>query len=62
MTASVSSDVSKLYWYINDQFYKATARGEKQFFVPEEGSVKISCSDDKGRSRSIMIRVKKVNL
>ncbi|HEX8315914.1 MAG TPA: penicillin-binding protein 1C [Flavisolibacter sp.] len=62
LTASVSSDVSKLYWYINDQFYKAAARGEKQFFVPEEGMVKISCSDDKGRSKTIMIRVKKVDL
>jgi penicillin-binding protein 1C len=62
LTASVPADVSKIYWYINDQFYKATSRGEKQFFVPEEGPVKISCSDDKGRSKTILIRVKKVSL
>ncbi|HYO22909.1 MAG TPA: penicillin-binding transpeptidase domain-containing protein, partial [Flavisolibacter sp.] len=62
LTASVSADVSKIYWYINDRFYKTAARGEKQFFVPEEGVVKISCSDDKGRSKTIIIRVKKVDL
>ena len=37
-------------------------RGEKQFFVPEEGPVKISCTDDKGRNRDIRITVKYVNL
>ncbi|HUC80030.1 MAG TPA: hypothetical protein VMR70_03905, partial [Flavisolibacter sp.] len=62
LTAMVSADVSKVYWYINDRFYKAANKGEKQFFVPEEGAVKISCSDDKGRSKTIMIRVKKVDL
>jgi penicillin-binding protein 1C len=62
LTASVPADVSRIYWYINDRFYKATNRGQKQFFVPEEGPVKISCSDDKGRSKTISIRVKKVTL
>jgi penicillin-binding protein 1C len=58
LMAQTSSDVSKIYWYINDQFYKVCNRGEKQFFMPEEGPVKITCSDDKGRSRTIAIRVK----
>ncbi|HZH66880.1 MAG TPA: penicillin-binding protein 1C [Flavisolibacter sp.] len=62
LTASVPADVSKIYWYINDRFYKVANRGEKQFFVPEEGPVKISCSDDKGRSKSVRILVKKVML
>ena len=62
LKASVGSDVSKLYWYINDQFYKTSHPGEKQFFVPGEGPVKISCTDDKGRNRNIVIRVKYVNL
>jgi penicillin-binding protein 1C len=62
LTASVGTDVSKLYWYINDQFYKSTGTKEKQFFVPKEGPVKISCTDDKGRNRNIWIRVKYVNL
>lgn len=61
LIASTSNDVSKLYWYINDQFYKVTASGEKQFFMPGEGPVKISCTDDKGRNRDIWIKVKYIN-
>jgi penicillin-binding protein 1C len=62
LKASASTDVSKIYWYIDDQFYKTTTPGEKQFFVPKEGPVQISCTDDKGRNRNIRIMVKYVNL
>lgn len=62
LTAIVGSDVTKIYWYVNDRFYKTTSAGEKQFFIPKEGPVKISCTDDKGRNRNIRIRVKYVNL
>ena len=55
-------DVSKVYWYVNNKFYKASSAGEKQFFVPDEGPVKISCTDDKGRNKDIWITVKYVNL
>ncbi|HEV3324628.1 MAG TPA: penicillin-binding protein 1C [Puia sp.] len=58
----VGNDVAKVYWYINDQFYKAGDAGTRQFFVPTEGPVKISCTDDKGRNRNVWIRVKFVNL
>ncbi len=58
----VGNDVGKVYWYINDKFYKAGEAGSKQFFVPEEGPVKISCTDDKGRNRNLWIRVKYVDL
>ena len=62
LTCKTANDVSKVYWYINNKFYKAANAGEKQFFVPEEGPVKISCTDDKGRNRDITIRVRYVNL
>ncbi len=62
LTCSVSGDVNKVYWYINNKFYKSSQAGTKQFFIPEEGPVKISCTDDKGRNRDIWIRVKYVNL
>ena len=62
LTAHAGTDVSRLYWYINDEFYKTTAAGEKQFFIPIEGPVKISCTDDKGRNRNIRIMVKYVKL
>ena len=62
LVCKTANHVSKVYWYINNKFYKASSAGEKQFFTPEEGPVKISCTDDKGRNRDITIRVKFVNL
>jgi penicillin-binding protein 1C len=62
LTCKTQNDVSKVYWYINNKFYKASSAGEKQFFVPDEGPVKISCTDDKGRNRDIWITVKYVSL
>lgn len=62
LEASTGNDVNRLYWYVNDKFYKVTARGEKQFFLPDEGNVKISCTDDKGRNRNIRITVTYANL
>jgi penicillin-binding protein 1C len=56
------NDVSRILWYINNRFYKSTPAGSKQFFIPEEGPVKISCTDDKGRNRDIWIRVRYVDL
>jgi penicillin-binding protein 1C len=58
----VSNDVGKVYWYINDKFYRASEARSKQFFIPDEGPVKISCTDDKGRNRNIFIRVRYVDL
>jgi penicillin-binding protein 1C len=62
LTCKTSADVSKVYWYIDNKFYKVGNAGEKQFFIPAEGPVKISCTDDKGRNRDIRIRVRYVNL
>ncbi len=60
LNAFAGSDANYLYWYINDQFYKKTKAGEKQFFLPDEGQIKISCTDDKGRNKNIKIVVKYV--
>ena len=54
---TATSDVSKVFWYINDKFYKEAIRGQKLFFTPEAGQVKISCSDDKGRNTDIQVKV-----
>ncbi|HEX4957824.1 MAG TPA: penicillin-binding protein 1C [Lacibacter sp.] len=62
LVCKTGNDVSKVYWYINNQFYKAAEANSKQFFVPAEGSIKISCTDDKGRNRDVMIKVKYVEL
>jgi len=62
LTCKAALDVNKVYWYIDDKFYKAAHPADKQFFVPTEGPVKISCTDDKGRNRNIKITVRFVNL
>ena len=61
LTCNVSTDVSKVYWYINNKFYKSAPVHSKQFFIPEEGPVKISCTDDKGRNRDVWITVRYVD-
>ena len=62
LVCRTSGDAGMLYWYINNKFYKSCGAGEKQFFIPDEGPVKISCTDDKGRNRDVWITVKYVNL
>ncbi|HEU4634050.1 MAG TPA: penicillin-binding protein 1C, partial [Flavisolibacter sp.] len=37
LKATTGPDVSAVYWYINDRFYKKSNAGEKQFFIPGEG-------------------------
>jgi penicillin-binding protein 1C len=58
LVCNTGNDVGKVFWYINDQFYKSSAAKNRIFFTPSEGPVKISCTDDKGRNRDIWIRVK----
>jgi penicillin-binding protein 1C len=62
LTCRVGNDVGKVYWYIDDKFFRSADAGNKQFFVPSEGPVKISCTDDKGRNRNVWIRVRYVDL
>jgi penicillin-binding protein 1C len=62
LTCETAIDASKVYWYINNKFYKAADARSKQFFIPDEGPVKISCTDDKGRNRDVRINVKRVEM
>lgn len=62
LTCKTANDVSRVYWYIDNKFFKSANAGEKLFFIPTEGPVKISCTDDKGRNKDARIVVKYVNL
>jgi len=55
---NTGGEVKTVYWYINDRLYKMSGAAENVFFQPQEGEIKISCSDDKGRNSDIKIRVK----
>ena len=61
LTCHVTSDVKFVYWYINNRFYKKAAAGSKEFFTPEQGNVKISCTDDKGRNSDAYVTVNYVD-
>ncbi|MCS6824246.1 MAG: penicillin-binding protein 1C [Cytophagaceae bacterium] len=52
------NNVRKVYWHINNQLYKEALASEKVYFRPNEGAIKISCTDDKGRNTDINIQVK----
>lgn len=58
LSCNADNEVKRVYWYLNDRLYKSGAPDEKIFFVPPEGPVKISCSDDKGRNSDLTIQVK----
>jgi penicillin-binding protein 1C len=60
LSSQVANDVEEVHWYINDVTIGKTSPHEALFFSPPLGRVKISCSDDKGRSTSIWITVKKL--
>jgi penicillin-binding protein 1C len=62
LVCQAGNDVSKVFWYVNDKFYKSGEASAKQFFIPDEGPVKISCTDDKGRNRNVWIKVRYVAL
>lgn len=62
LKCEAGADVGKVYWYINNRFYKMAQAREKVFFMPDAGMNKISCTDDKGRNRDIRITVKFVDL
>ena len=58
LSCSAANDVTKVYWYINDQFFSAATTSQKLFFNPNNANVKVSCTDDKGRNTNVIIKVK----
>ena len=57
LAANARNDVENISWFINDRFLATIAAGEQLFFEPNTPTVKISCTDDKGRNRDIKIKV-----
>ncbi len=58
LQAAYSEDVKNIFWYVNDKFLKRCKPDDKLFFMPESVSNKITCLDDKGREKSVLINVK----
>lgn len=58
LSCHVANDVSKVFWYVNNKFFRQVKAGENIFFQPVKGKNEITCSDDKGRNTDIQIYVK----
>ena len=61
LQAQTGNDIQQIYWYVNNRLVGNCKANEKLYIHPPEGTVKISCSDDKGQNSDIKIRVKSVN-
>lgn len=60
LSCNASIDVSKIYWFVNEKMIASVQPAEKVFFKPASGKNKITCTDDKGRSRTVSIDVKQL--
>jgi len=58
LSCNTGDEVTYVYWYVDNAFYRKAKPNEKIFFTPGEGQIKISCSDDKGRNADEEITVK----
>jgi len=62
LRCQANKDATKIFWYIDDVFYKSCLKSETLFFKPKEGQIKISCSDDLGRNTNLWFDVEFVRL
>jgi penicillin-binding protein 1C len=60
LKCSASNDVSQVYWYVNDKYIARSKPDDAVFFKPDDGRLKISCTDDKGRTANVHISVKEI--
>jgi penicillin-binding protein 1C len=58
LACQAANDVKEVYWYANDRLLQKTSSNKPLFFTPTVGKLKISCTDDKGRSSSIWVTVR----
>lgn len=58
LACAAGTEVQKVYWYINNKHYATASPSQKLFFPVSTTTVKISCTDDKGRSANISVKVK----
>ena len=59
LACQAANDVRTVFWYLNDKLYRRGSATEALFFIPQPGALKISCADDKGRSRDIRVIIRK---
>lgn len=58
LQTSVDTRTNRNYWYVNGEFFRSAAPGEKVFYPAKQGKLKVTCMDDKGRSSVVEVDVK----
>ncbi|WP_409012925.1 penicillin-binding protein 1C [Emticicia sp. C21] len=58
LACQAANDVKEVYWYLNDKLLRKAKANQPVFFVPTAGKLRISCTDDKGRSSTISVTIK----
>lgn len=60
LKCNTGNDASTVYWYINNMFYGKARPDQALFFTPDNGLIKVSCTDDKGRTANVHITVREI--
>jgi penicillin-binding protein 1C len=58
LSCQANNDAKEVYWYVNDKLLGRSEANKPMFFKPPLGKIKISCSDDQGRSTHIVVKVR----
>lgn len=58
LQCQVAADVKIVHWYVNDRYLRSAAPTERVMIKPEQGKLKIACTDDKGRSSKAVSMVR----
>lgn len=61
LKCQANQDASKVFWYVDDIFYKESKPTESVFIKAKPGKIKISCSDDLGRNTNAWFEVKYID-
>jgi penicillin-binding protein 1C len=57
LSAVSDGTVKTHYWFLNDNYFTKCEPGERIFFQPKQGELKITCMDDKGRDETISVKI-----
>ena len=58
LNAEADNKSSKIFWFVNDRMVAESKPNQAVFYEPPFGNIKISCSDDLGRSSFVRVVVK----
>ena len=60
LAATTDSDVTQLFWFVNDQYVSTAGRDETVFWRARPGNHRVLAVDDLGRSHSIALTIRAV--